>query len=106
MKKAMLGAAVKYCGHAVVFPADVFHIGNVCVVKANGNLRIAVSLGRNNRDDHSTGAVRYDTDDDALDAATHHVVDFPGPHVWMPERGVLVVPEKQLLVKTGSRWYR
>ena len=36
MSKAHMGATVKYCGHDGTFIADIFVVGNVNVVRANG----------------------------------------------------------------------
>lgn len=102
--RAKMGAEVKFCGHNVVVPADVFHVGNVCVVKANGDLNKAVNDSPSMIRGGTAGGTRYPTEDMALAHATHHVIDFPGPNCWFPERGVLIVPEKQMLVRKGNKW--
>jgi hypothetical protein len=73
-----MGAKVMYCGHAGWFLADIFRVGNACVVRANGPIDGGKLVrGRDNE-------------------ATHHVMDFPAGGFWRPELGVLVVPEKQV----------
>lgn len=92
VRKAAMGAQVIFCGHSMVFVADIFHIGKICIVKANGPI--------------SKNATRYKTEAELYRHATHHVLDFPGPNVWMPERGVLVVPEGQVRVKGKDGVFR
>lgn len=77
MSDAAMGARVQYCGHNGWFIADIFRIGDVCVVKANGPV--------------TPGNIQRPAKD-----CTHHVSDFPAPGCWMPERGVFVVPHKQV----------
>lgn len=72
------GAHVQYCGHDGWFIADIYAIGNVYVVRANGKVT-ADNLTR-----PATGA-------------THHLVDFPEAGFWRPDIGVFVVPRKQVI---------
>ena len=76
MAKPAMGAMVKYCGHEGSFVADIFKIDNMNVVRANGPVTPA-NLYR------------------GLEC-THHLVDFPKAGFWCPERGVFVVPAKQV----------
>jgi hypothetical protein len=78
MSKAYMGAIVQYCGHDATFVADIFQIGNVNVVKAGNEKHIDKQLRRPAKN------------------ATHSLSDFPSPGCWMPQRGVFVVPEKQV----------
>lgn len=81
IKVGAVGAKVMYCGHDGWFVADIILVGDVCVVRGpikgvtGGNL----IRGRNNE-------------------ATHLLMDFPVAGAWMPERGVFVVPQKQVRV--------
>lgn len=85
MSKAVIGAKVQYCGHDGYFLADIFAIGTVNVVRANG----PVSGGN---------VIR------PADEATHHLADFPNAGFWRPDLGIFVVPESQvrLLKKKGA----
>ena len=81
MAKPAIGAVVRYCGHDGVFIADIFLIDKVNVVRANGpvnpgNIKRKGELGK----------------------ATHQLSDFPACGYWGAERGVFVVPEKQVTV--------
>lgn len=83
----MIGALVRFCGHEGVFVADIFEVGNACVV-------------------HASGPVSGDTidrDPAALKAATHHLVDFPKAGFWKPRLGVFVVPKAQVKTLGGSK---
>ena len=79
MKKGKPGAVVIYCGHNATFIADIYLVGNVNVVRANGPV-----------DKH------LDRSEGATEKATHHLSDFPQPGFWRPDLGVFVVPEKQV----------
>ena len=79
MKNGKVGAIVQYCGHEATFIADIWYVGNVNVVRANGP--IDKCLNREPK---------------AFTSATHHVSDFPTPGFWRPDLGVFVVPEKQV----------
>lgn len=74
-----MSARALYCGHDATFVADIWRIGNVNVIVANGPLH-----GHNN-----TLLER------PARGATHHVKDFPEAGYWRPEKGIFVVPEKQ-----------
>jgi hypothetical protein len=78
MSESKIGAKVLYCGHNGWFIADIFKIGNVNVVRANGE----VTPGNINRQN--------------LDEATHQIEDFPVGGFWRPDIGVFVVPEDQV----------
>jgi len=78
MCKAKIGAKVVYCGHDGYFIADIFKIGNVNVVRANGK----VTPGK------LTGPV---------DGATHQLMDCPVAGFWRPDLGVFVIPENQVV---------
>lgn len=78
MSKSCMGAKVMYCGHNGWFIADIFLVGNVNVIKANGPIT-------------AEGLVRGQCCE-----ATHHVIDFPKAGCWAKERGILVVPAKQV----------
>jgi hypothetical protein len=76
--KPKMGAKVMYCGHDGWFVADIFLVGNVNVVKANGPITASnLVRGRN-------------------EEATHHVMDFPSGGCWSPDRGFLIVPQAQV----------
>jgi len=77
MSKAKMGATVQYCGHDGTFVADIFKIGNVNVIKANGLV--------------TPGNIRR-----PAQKATHHLVDFPSAGFWRPDIGIFVVPQAQL----------
>ena len=77
MSKAAIGARVQYCGHDGWFVADIFRIGDVNVVKANGK-------------------VSGDTINRPAVGVTHHLSDHPHPGCWCPERGIFVVPSRQV----------
>jgi hypothetical protein len=79
MSEAKMGANVLYCGHDGYFIADIHRIGNVNVVKANGE----VTPGNIIRDER-------------WGPATHPLVDFPVAGYWNPKLGIFVVPEKQV----------
>lgn len=91
MKKGAAGAKVAFCGHNGWFLADIYYVGNVNVIRANGKI---------------TG----DNLNRPATPATHHVSDFPTAGFWKPELGVLVVPEEQVQevkdgkVKIGKKW--
>ena len=85
MSEAKVGALVRYCGHEAVFVADIWRIGNVNVVKANG------PLVKNSMD--TKWLVR---DPSAYESATHQLVDFPQSGYWKPQDGLFVVPEAQV----------
>lgn len=78
MSKAHMGAIVMFCGHEGHFIADVYRVGNVNVIRANGPIS-------------GDTIIRKD-----LEKATHHVSDFPLGGFWRPDLGVLVGPEKQV----------
>lgn len=85
MAKAFIGARVIFCGHNAWFIADIHEVGDVNVVRANGN--IYKNLIR-----------------DDLDKATHHVVDFPNKGFWSAtDIGVLVVPKEQVRELHGDK---
>lgn len=77
MSAAKIGAIVQYCGHDATFVADIFRVGNVNVIRANGPIG-PKTLTR------------------PAAKATHHVSDFPKAGFWRPDLGVLVVLEKQV----------
>lgn len=77
MSEAYMGARVHYCGHDGWFVADIFRIGNVNVVKANGPITNS-NIKRPAKD------------------CTHHLSDFPAAGCWCPDRGIFVVPEQQV----------
>jgi hypothetical protein len=79
--KSKMGAQVQFCGHAGYFMADIFIIGNVAAVRANGPVTPG-NIFRNNE----------------YGPATHIVLDFPLPGLWAPDRGVFVVPIAQVKV--------
>ena len=85
MSNAKMGAKVLYCGHDGWFVADIFRVGNACVVKANGQV-----TGDN--------LVRGQPGE-----ATHHLVDFPVAGCWAPQRGFFVVPASQVREIKGAR---
>lgn len=78
MNGPAIGALVMYCGHDGWFVADIFRVGDACVVKAGGPVTPA-------------NIVRGCSDE-----ATHHLVDFPSAGCWCPDRGVFVVPAAQV----------
>jgi hypothetical protein len=78
-----MGAVVRYCGHDASFVADVFVVGNVNVVRANGPVKLE-KLKRPAKD------------------VTHHLVDFPQAGFWRPDLGVFVVPQDQVTEVTGK----
>ena len=78
MSKAYMGARVMYCGHNGWFVADIFRIGNVNVVKANGPITESTLVRGKNEE------------------ATHNVSDFPSAGCWAASRGFLVVPASQV----------
>lgn len=80
MAKPAIGARVMYCGHDGFFVADIFLVGNVNVVRANGPVT-------------SGNIIRTD-----LDSATHHLRDFPLAGFWSPQKGIFVVPAAQVKV--------
>lgn len=80
MAEAYMGAVIHYCGHDAVFVADIFRIGDVNVIKAGNEKPIEKQLKRPAKN------------------ATHHLSDFPHSGCWMPQRGVFVVPEKQVKI--------
>ncbi len=85
MSAAKMGAKVMYCGHAGWFVADIFKVGNVNVVKANGKVTSGNLVRKN------------------LEEATHQLVDMPVGGCWCPERGFFVVPEGQVTeIKKGD----
>lgn len=73
-----MGANVEFCGHNGWFIADIFVVGNVNVVRANG----PVTSGNINRKN--------------LDSITHTMSDFPTAGFWRPDLGVFVVPKAQV----------
>ena len=77
MSKAKMGTIVQYCGHDGFFVADIFKVGNVNVVKANGPV--------------TPDSIRRPAQN-----ATHHLVDFPSAGFWRPDIGVFVVPKAQV----------
>jgi len=77
MSKAKMGATVQYCGHDGTFVADIFRVGNVNVVKANGPV--------------TPDSIRRPAQN-----ATHHLMDFPLAGFWRPDIGVFVVPKAQV----------
>jgi hypothetical protein len=83
VSKAAMGAKVHYCGHDGTFTADIYRIGNVNVVKANGPVS------------------GHNIERPAVDA-THHLSDFPLAGFWRPEIGVFVVPQTQVTVLKGK----
>lgn len=72
-----MGAKVMFCGHAGWFMADIFDLGPMNVIKANGPIT-------------TDNIIRTNISD-----ATHHVSDYPQRGFWCPERGVLVVRKAQ-----------
>lgn len=78
MSRAAMGAKVQYCGHDGTFIADIFRIGNINVVNANG------PVTPSNLERPAVGA-------------THRLRDFPEAGFWSPNKGVFVVPEKQVV---------
>ena len=76
--KMTMGANVLFCGHAGYFIADVYNMGSVVAIKASAPVN-ASNIHRHNE----------------FGPATHHVLDFPTPGLWAPDRGVFVVPKKQ-----------
>jgi hypothetical protein len=83
VRKSAVGALVMYCGHQGFFVADIIEVADACVVRASG----PVSPGN---------IVRTN-----LEAATHHIVDFPVAGYWKPEQGIFVVPAGQVKVIPG-----
>jgi hypothetical protein len=79
VSKGKPGAIVIYCGHEATFVADIWVVGNVNVVRANGPIEKQL-----NREEGAT------------ELATHHLSDFPQPGFWRPDLGVFVVPQKQV----------
>lgn len=77
MSESKMGATVRYCGHDGTFVADIFRIGNVNVVRANGKV--------------TPGNIQRPASE-----ATHHIVDFPEAGFWRPDLGIFVVLENQL----------
>lgn len=80
MSQAKMSALVQYCGHDGVFIADIWRIGDVNVVKANGPVSPENILRGKQH----------------LKNATHHLVDFPHAGYWKPQEGIFVVPENQV----------
>lgn len=76
MAKATVGALVRYCGHNGSFIADIYEVGNVNVVRANGRV----------------GPDMLDRESEP----THHLRDMPTAGFWKPEIGVFVVPKAQV----------
>lgn len=72
MSKAKMGAVVLYCGHDASFVADVYRVGNVNVIIANGHI-----------DHHLERPASKD--------CTHHIDDNVSC-VWKPHKGFFVVP--------------
>lgn len=79
MSKANLGATVIYCGHEATFIADIWIVGNVNVVRANGPIEKQLNREKG-----------------ATESATHHLSDYPHPGFWRPDLGVFVVPKSQV----------
>ena len=73
-----MGAVVRYCGHDGVFVADIFRIGNVNVVVANGPV------------------TPDNIDRSPVARATHHLCDFPEAGCWKPRRGFFAVRANQV----------
>lgn len=86
--RSKIGAVVMYCGHRAWFKADVFEVGNCCVVRANGPL----TKESGNLQFNAGFAEGYPA------GVTHHVVDYPDHGFWRPDIGVLVVPKEQVHV--------
>ena len=78
MAKPAMGARVLYCGHRGTFIADIWELGNVNIVHASREVS-----GEN-------------LDRDGVEAATHHLTDFPKAGFWKPRLGVFVVPKDQV----------
>ena len=76
MKHGAVGAKVRYCEHDAHFLADIYLVGNVLVVRANGPINKVLI-----RPAHEP---------------THHLSDFPTPGFWRPDLGVFVVPQDQV----------
>lgn len=83
MSKPKMGAKVQYCGHNGTFVADIFLIGDVNVVRANG----PVNAGNLER---------------PAKHPTHHLMDFPQAGFWSPDRGIFVVPKAQVKECRGA----
>ena len=79
MAKPKSAAYVLYCGHAGFFLADIWKVGNVNVVRANGPVTPSNIIRKN------------------IGRATHSLEDFPETGFWKPDLGVFVVPEKQVV---------
>jgi hypothetical protein len=79
MAKAQMAAHVLFCGHDGFFLADIWKVGNVNVVRANGPVTPANVIRQN------------------IGRATHRLLDFPEAGFWRPDLGVFVVPEKQVV---------
>jgi hypothetical protein len=79
MSKPRMGARVLFCGHKGTFVADIFKVGNVNVVRANGKVDPA-SLNR----------------DLVNKPPTHRMSDLPEAGFWRPDLGVFVVPQTQV----------
>ncbi len=77
MLKPAMGAQVQFCGHKGSFIADVWVIAGVNVVVASGPVTPA------NLDRETT--------------PTHRLVDFPSAGYWRPQKGIFVVPQKQVV---------
>jgi hypothetical protein len=77
MSEGKSGAIVQYCGHDGTFVADIFKIGNVNVVVANGPVT----------PDNITRPAK---------GATHHLEDFPEAGCWNLRRGFFAVPCEQV----------
>ena len=76
MKHGTIGANVQYCGHDAHFIADIWLVGNVNVVRANGPMEKMLVRPAN--------------------GVTHHLSDWPQGGFWRPDLGVFVVPEGQV----------
>lgn len=86
MSKPAVGARVQYCRHNGYFVADIFVVGNVNVIRANGpvhpdNIHRPGLLGGHPRD--------------IEEYITHRLRDKPKAGFWRPDLGVFVVPMSQ-----------
>ncbi len=78
MSVSKMGANVKFCGHEGWFRADIFVVGNVNVIRANGPVTGNNIIRKN------------------MDYITHTMTDFPKAGFWRPDLGVFVLPKAQV----------
>lgn len=78
MSRGIAGAIVRYCGHDASFIADIYRVGNVNVIHANGPILKCLTRP-------------------CSPHATHWLQDFPSAGFWKPNVGIFAVPASQVL---------